>query len=362
MKSNYDVVVFIGRVNPPHVGHMATIEKAFEYTDNVIVVLGSANTPRTFKNPFTERERSQMIVNSLPPHLQTRVRFVGAEDYLYSDTQWLTEITQKIRSVAKEVSRKEKPSIALIAHKKDDTTYYVDYFKFLDAIIPVDEFKVGGDDSPALSATKIRELYFEGYLDFIKHVCPQGVYEFMNEFTQLPEYQLLKDEYDDAVEYERKFETAPYGYTNFLTVDSVVFQSGHILLVKRKYNPGAGLWALPGGHLGVDETFQQGAIRELKEETSIKVPDKVLKGSIFAEHIFDHPDRSLRCRVKGKKGRTVTMAFGFKLDDSESLPKVKGADDAEIAYWLPIDKVLAEMRGELFEDHLFIIEWFANRL
>ena len=106
----------------------------------------------------------------------------------------------------------------------------------------------------------------------------------------------------------------------------------------------------------------EGAIRELREETELKVPEKVLKGSIFHEKVFDHPDRSLRCRVKGKHGRTVTMAFGFKLDDAEKLPKVKGSDDAMDARWIPLDVVLGEMRDSLMEDHYDIINYFANRL
>ena len=65
-----------------------------------------------------------------------------------------------------------------------------------------------------------------------------------------------------------------------MTVDAVVVQSGHILLVKRGDMPGKGLWALPGGFLNQEETMLDGAIRELKEETKIKVPVPVLKGSI----------------------------------------------------------------------------------
>lgn len=357
----YDICVFLGRMEPPHKGHLETIIKAFDYADRVLVILGSDKSPRTIKNPWTTDERASMIIASLPLELQKRINFVGAEDYLYSDAEWLSEVTQTIRHTAQAVTLKPDPSIALIAHEKDDTTYYINYFKFLD-IIPMHEVKVGADDAPSLSSTKIRELYFEGYLDFIKHVCPVGVYDFLSSFYKTDTFKELKAEYDDAVKYQKMYENVPYGYTNFLTVDSVVFQSGHVLLIQRGDSPGKGLWALPGGHLNVNERFLDGAIRELKEETELKVPEKVLKGSIFEEKIFDHPDRSLRCRIKGKKGRSVTMAFGFKLDDSEKLPKVKGADDAANARWIPIDIVLNDMRPQLFEDHHSIISYMANRI
>lgn len=361
MDKHYDVCVFIGRLEPPHKGHLATIIEAFNHADSVLVVLGSHQSARTIKNPWTTEERMQMIIDSIPLELQKRISFVGAEDYMYSDAEWLTEVTKSIRHASQKLSGKADPSISLIAHAKDDTSYYLNYFKFLD-IIPMGEVKVGGDDSPSLSSTKIRELFFEGYLDFISHVCPTGVFDFLKKFYTTAEYKVLKEEYDDAVKYQKMFENVPYGNSNFLTVDSVVLQSGHVLLVQRGESPGKGLWALPGGHLNNNERFLDGAIRELREETGLKVPEKVLKGSIFAEQVFDHPDRSLRCRIKGRRGRTVTKAFGFKLDDAEKLPRVAGGDDAVDARWIPIDVVKNEMKDKLFEDHWAIIHYMASRL
>lgn len=358
---HYDVVTFLGRMEPPHKGHLATILKAFDHGDFVLVVLGSHNSARNIKNPWTTEERKRMILDSLPLELQTRIAFVGAEDYMYSDAEWLTEVTKSIRQTAQAVSLKPQPSIAMIALSKDESTYYLNYFKFLD-IIPMEEIKVGGVDAPSLSATKIRELYFGGYLNFIKDAVPLGAYEFLVEFTKTPEFAALREEYVEALKYQDQYATAPYGNTNFVTVDNVVIQSGHVLLIKRGKSPGKGLWALPGGHLNNDETFLEGAIRELREETCLKVPEKVLKGSIFAEKVFDHPDRSLRCRVNGKKGRTITYTHGFKLDDAEKLPHVRGADDAEDARWIPIDIVINEMRAELFEDHYDQIKYFVARL
>jgi bifunctional NMN adenylyltransferase/nudix hydrolase len=134
-----------------------------------------------------------------------------------------------------------------------------------------------------------------------------------------------------------------------MTVDAVVVQSGHILLVKRGDMPGKGLWALPGGFLNQDEKMLDGAIRELKEETKIKVPVPVLKGSIKESKTFDAPNRSSR-------GRTITQAFLIDLGVGE-LPKVKGSDDAEKAFWVPFNKVKQE---KMFEDHFHIIDNFIN--
>ena len=134
-----------------------------------------------------------------------------------------------------------------------------------------------------------------------------------------------------------------------MTVDAVVVQSGHILLVKRGDMPGKGQLALPGGFLNQNETMLDGAIRELKEETKIKVPVPVLKGSIKESKTFDAPNRSSR-------GRTITQAFFIDLGVGE-LPKVKGADDAEKAFWVPFNEVKQE---KMFEDHFHIIDNFIN--
>lgn len=50
---------------------------------------------------------------------------------------------------------------------------------------------------------------------------------------------------------------------------AVVIHDGHVLLVKRKNEPDAGLWGFPGGHVDLGETALVAAVRELREETSV---------------------------------------------------------------------------------------------
>ena len=142
---------------------------------------------------------------------------------------------------------------------------------------------------------------------------------------------------------------APYPPT-FVTVDAVVVQSGHVLLVERRSNPGAGLYALPGGFVNQTETLLDACLRELREETRLKVPAPVLKGSIKNRRIFDAPYRSAR-------GRTITEAFYIELEPASTLPKVRGSDDARHAFWQPLGQ-LDSLR--MFEDHFFIIQALAG--
>jgi len=131
----------------------------------------------------------------------------------------------------------------------------------------------------------------------------------------------------------------------------VVIQSGHVLMIKRRSEPGKGLWALPGGFVNAntDKSVEDAAIRELREETGIKVPAPVLRGSIVRSRVFDAVDRSAR-------GRTITHAFHIQLPDGE-LPKVKGSDDAEKARWVPIAEVRSD---QCFEDHYEILQHFVG--
>lgn len=363
MNKKYDISVVIGRFSPAHFAHIELFTKALDIADNLIIVLGSYKSPRSFKNPFTADERAEMIKNSLPLELQSRVHFGYVIDTIYDDPDWVVSVSSTVKNIAYRLGygNDYPPKVALVTHKKDDSTYYIDYFKSWKIVDVGGITATGTNVGPALSATKVRELYFERYFTLLPAICPNGVVEFLLNFANTETYTEIKKEYDDAIAYEQMYENVPYGQIHFVTVDNIVIQSGHILLIKRKESPGKGLWALPGGHLNVNEKFLTGALRELYEETSIKIPEKVLRGSIFYDEIFDNPDRSLRCRVKTKKGRTITRAFGYKLDDAAELPHVKAADDAGEAWWFTYAEV-QEMRESMFEDHYDICMKALNKL
>ena len=57
----------------------------------------------------------------------------------------------------------------------------------------------------------------------------------------------------------------------FVGVGAVIVQGGKVLLVKRKYEPLAGQWSLPGGAVEVGETLEACLIREMLEETGLEV-------------------------------------------------------------------------------------------
>ena len=58
---DYRYLVFIGRFQPFHFGHKTVIDEALKRADNVIMLIGSANLPRSLRNPFSVAERTAMI-------------------------------------------------------------------------------------------------------------------------------------------------------------------------------------------------------------------------------------------------------------------------------------------------------------
>ncbi|WP_394261010.1 bifunctional nicotinamide-nucleotide adenylyltransferase/Nudix hydroxylase [Moraxella boevrei] len=328
----YDYLVFIGRFQPFHLGHKSVVDEALKLAKHVIILIGSANLPRSTRNSFSFSERQSMILGAFSSAEAKRIHCVALDDVLYNDTRWLQYVQQCVKSVTGDLSA----NIGLIGHSKDSSSYYLSLFPNWQSVA-VPNFH-------NLSATPIREGFLLG-ADPLVDLVPESTVAVMRAFKQTAEFERLHKEAGFIDKYKKQWDNAPYPPT-FMTVDAVVVQSGHILLVERRGMPGQGLWALPGGFVDPKETLFDACIRELREETRLKVPDPVLRGSRHSQHTFDDPYRSAR-------GRTITQAFYFVLkNDPKGLPPVKGGDDAVRAFWLPLAQLQAD---KIFEDHYAII-------
>jgi bifunctional NMN adenylyltransferase/nudix hydrolase len=337
MNKKYDNAVVIMRAQPLHNAHLELINRAAELAKNVIILLGSSKQPRTFKNPFTFSERCGMILRSIKIEPAVQVYIEPLVDIPYNDQVWAINVQRIVAECT------HGQSVCLLGHNKGPETYYLKLFPQW----ALEEFD---NVQNQLNATDIRELYFKTPYnqDYIKGVVPDDTLSFLNQFHGTDEYNAILDEKEFIAKYKQQFAGLAYPPV-FVTVDCCVIQSGHVLMIERKCLPGKGLMALPGGFLDQNELIIDGAVRELKEETKIKVPVPVLKGSIKASHVFDHPGRSFR-------GRTITHAFYIELPEGP-LEKVKGADDAKTATWIPISQLQSE---NCFEDHYSIIQHFLG--
>lgn len=337
-----DLAVYIGRFEPLHNGHVAVLARALREADRVIVLVGSADAPRTPKNPWSFNERAVMIRAALGADAG-RVTIAPVADHLYNDNAWIADVQAAVDAERERIAPDGR--VALIGHLKDASSYYLKAFPQWDLI--------DAEAVPMLSATEMRRHLFAGdagALRLMEANVPAPVFEMLGAFRNTEAFAALLDEYHHLETYRAAWAAAPYPPT-FVTADAVVVHSGHVLLVRRKAQPGRGLWALPGGFVRQDESLRDAAIRELREETRLKLPVPVLKGSIRGEAVFDHPDRSAR-------GRTITHAFHFDFPAGE-LPPVRGGDDAARARWVPVAEA-RRMRGLLFEDHYFILEHFLG--
>lgn len=338
MSKEYETLVLIGRFQPLHNAHLEIIKRCTALTNQLVVIVGSANQPRTYKNPFTFAERERMIKDAASG-LNLRVYVEPNIDTIYNDQAWAVRV-QGIHSKYRCLGTKD----GIIGHKKDDSSFYLDMFPQWD-FVNVEQIE-------PLGATDIRDLYFkrDANMKFIQGVVPETTFDFLMKFKTTAEYEQIIREREFVETYKKQYASLPYPPV-FVTTDAVVIQSGHVLMIKRRSEPGKGLWALPGGFLNADtdRSVQDAMIRELREETGIKVPAPVLKGSIQDQRVFDAIGRSAR-------GRTITHAFKIVLPDGE-LPKVKGMDDAEKARWVPIAEVKSD---QCFEDHYEILQHFLG--
>ncbi len=323
----YDYLMFIGRFEPFHLGHRFVVEQALQQADKVILLIGSANAPRTLKNPFSFVERQEMIALAFDGEERERLLFAPIDDTLYNDHQWLKNIQSAVHHLT---SDKPDGKIGIIGHHKDESSYYLSLFPNW-GFVALPNFM-------ELSATPIRDAYFGGRADYGQYLPPSS-WAFLDEFAKTADFSHLQSEYCHIQDYKQVWSSAPYPPV-FVTTDALVVQAGHVLLVERGGDYGRGLWALAGGFLDQDETLLQCVVREVAEETGLDLS----KYQPLANHTFDRPDRSLR-------GRTITTVFYFELM-GEKLPDVAGGDDANRAFWLP----LSELDGsKMFEDHYSIV-------
>ncbi|MFW9894898.1 MAG: NUDIX hydrolase [Candidatus Thorarchaeota archaeon] len=76
------------------------------------------------------------------------------------------------------------------------------------------------------------------------------------------------------------FDTRRYPIRPHIGVGILLIRDNNLLLIKRKYNPDAGYWSIPGGHLDLGEEVELAAEREAYEETGFKVKVAKLAGII----------------------------------------------------------------------------------
>ena len=340
---DYDLCVFIGRFQILHVRHLAIMLQALKHADKLAVMVGSAESVRSHRNPFTFEERAKVILESIAAEGQDPSRIIcfPLEDTVYNDDLWVS-------NVRKAVTLTGAKTVALIGYAKDYTSYYLQKFPEWNSI------NVPGHIT--YSSTQMRELYFSNICEMWLNDCdghregdterdrivPTPMRAFLVAFKDTPEYKMIRAEYEYIIAYRAPYASLPFPPI-FNTADALVTESGHLLLVRRGRHPGKGTWAFPGGFVKFHQTIRQAMVDELCEETLIDTlggVDKIaIEASIVAQRHFDDPYRDPR-------GRIITHAFHVNLNNKRAT--VKGDDDAAEAKWWKLEDV---RRNMMFADH-----------
>ena len=132
-----------------------------------------------------------------------------------------------------------------------------------------------------------------------------------------------------------------------VTVDVVLFAYRNndlqVLLIRRKHQPYQGFWAIPGGFVGMSESLEQAALRELAEETGVS--------DVYLEQLYTlgAPDRDPRTRV-------ISVVY-FALVSADQAQHVHGNDDADDARWWSMYDL-----PELAFDHAGVLRYAHQRL
>ncbi len=139
-----------------------------------------------------------------------------------------------------------------------------------------------------------------------------------------------------------------------VTVDVVIFalrdNDLQVLLVKRKYPPYEGLWAIPGGYVQADESLEDAAARELREETGIGVGELETGATVpYIEQLYTFGDPG-----RDPRGRVITIAY-FALVPAPLV--IQAGSDASDAEWKPV-RPLPQMAF----DHARIVQYALKRL
>ncbi len=97
---DFDCLVFIGRFQPPHLGHLAVVHEALKRARQVIVLMGSSWQARSMRNPWHFNERGDMLRSAFDDEDNARLAVVPLLDALYNNDVWVRDVQRKVRDIA----------------------------------------------------------------------------------------------------------------------------------------------------------------------------------------------------------------------------------------------------------------------
>ena len=166
---HYQLAVVIGRFQPLHIGHEELIKNALLHADHVLLLLGSSNESRTFKNPFTFYERRDMIEKTFAKHVyQLSIQPLPDTN---NNASWIKSVAKLIQSTSNELDITE--TCIVVCDKDTLTTDSNDLLRQLPfPVIPVPTYY-------SISATSVRQSLFDGVSPYNMINLPKPVQTYL---------------------------------------------------------------------------------------------------------------------------------------------------------------------------------------
>lgn len=346
-------------------GHCNLILNAIKEGEETLIILGTHNSPRTIKNPFTCEEREKMIRRWLRTMtMDDTVKFAYLEDF-QDDEDWILELGKIVFKNTPDNYVREEDRALFTSSKDNDGELRNSWAKGLVKVVNV--LPITSNTSKTINATDARNYLFSQLPDY-KSKC-KALQKLHNDgiinitvSSSLLEWFIdndygkdLYDEYQECINYEERYGKG----SAHLTSDALVvvrkehkteFGTLHYpeyMLIKRGGKVGKNLLAISGGFVDNDETFEDAAIRELEEETGLKLS----KDKITHRIVADSPNRDPRARI-------VSIVHVFDVTEHE-LKNVKAGDDASEIVFKTFENI---KKSELFSDHYDTIKMYHNQL
>lgn len=269
MNSTYetDFAVFIGRMRPLHRAHEFIINEALKRAKCLIVLVGSANRPRSYANSaFSFPEVAELLELLYKHEISTKRMIIKPlPDYVYDEAGWIANtkkvvndaITEHLVTEGKAHHDHSDYKIALAGFGKDSSSYYLKRFPEWGSIQVGKQFAL-------LSACHIREAYFQRVPQTSEFGLSPRVIEYLHGFMHTDEFVYVVREREAIDKNIKDFGIGPYH-----AADTIITSGDKVLLVTRDGGVGYGTEAFPGGMHEYGETLRECGLRELNEETQI---------------------------------------------------------------------------------------------
>ena len=216
-----ELVVYIGRFQPFHLGHLKTCTEALEQYDHLMICCGGANSAPSLRNPWSYDERVSMMSKCFSSPLLDRITFMPLYDSTYDDEAWKNRLQHAI------FEQFPNANVTLIGYEKDQSSFYLKLFPEWQ-YHPVPFYE-------KINATDIRISYFEGNA-LPNNTLPEPIFNWLSEFKRSTAYPLFCTIYQRMALQSHD----PSYVTNY-----VFYYDQTILIEKRDVFSKQDQWSLP---------------------------------------------------------------------------------------------------------------------